>query len=411
PPPPAGHKDRHGGLTDLLSPIDFGLGLNRDSNDPLFSPQFAHHEDAASLAEDATRKYIREITEEITQEELDLLMGKGPTLAIVIDTTNSMGPIIASVRNTAIELVNGRLGTEDEPSQYVLGQINDPVTPAPFVTSDPDEFKTAIGALTTSAPGVDCPALAMDGVLKALGPADPGGELFAITDATAKDSARRDEVSALARSKNIRVHWILFGSCSPIDPGYIQIANETGGQLFFLTPQQVDQASRLPGLLVGTNSVRLLSVRDSVASDSKVYDVPVDSTMADVTFSVDTPSMEVRRPTGEVVQATDADATVLQLTGGRVVKISGPAVGLWTVTIGVSPVYRLAVSGTSELDLSRFRFVQPGGRDGHDGLFPIPGEPVAGATGSADAVLTDGFSTAQFELRRPDGSHIENLTL
>ena len=77
-------------------------------------------------------------------------------------------------------------------------------------------------------------------------------------------------VSALAQSKRIRVYFMLFGSCSPIDPGYIQIANETGGQVFFLTPRRWTQACEAPRLLVGTNSVTLLSVRDSVASGSKL---------------------------------------------------------------------------------------------------------------------------------------------
>jgi hypothetical protein len=291
--------------------------------------------------------------------------------------------------------VDDRLGTDEEPSQYVLGQINDPVTPPPVVTANPDDFKAAIAALTTSPPGVDCPELAMEGMLNALGPADPGGQLFVWTDATAKDSFLRGTVSALARSKNIRITLVLFGSCSPIDPGYIQIANETGGQLFSLTLQQVGQASNLPGLLVGTNSVNVLSVRDSVASGSKNYVVPVDSTMTDVTFSADTAAMEVRRPNSDLVAPGDPDATILALTGGKVVKIASPAVGLWTVTIGVSTTYRLQVSGSSNLSMSQFRFVQPGGRDGHDGLFPIPGLPVGGATGSADAVLTGTFMDAQ----------------
>src|SRR5262249_35772611 len=152
-----------------------------------------------------------------------------------------------------------RLGTEEEPSQYVLGQINDPTTPSPVVTADVDEFKSAIAALTTSEPGVDCPELAMAGMLAALGSADPGGQLFVFTDASAKDSAPAGSVSALARSKRTQVILVLFGSCSPIDPGYIQIANETGGHVFFLTPQEVDQASSLPGLLVGTKSVTLFA--------------------------------------------------------------------------------------------------------------------------------------------------------
>ena len=348
-----GHKDRHGGPFDSLSIVDFGLGLNRDSTDVLFSPQFTHHEQAATLAGEATKKYIHEIAGQITRQQLGLLLGKGPTLGLVIDTTNSMGPIIAAVRTAATQLVDDRLGTAEEPSQYMLGQINDPITPPPVVTSNPDDFKSAIAALTTSPPGLDCPELAMAGMLAALGPADPGGQLFVWTDASAKDSTRSGTVSALARSKQTRINFVLFGSCSPIDPAYTQIANETGGQLFFLTRQQVDAASNLPRLLVGTNAVNLLSVRDSVVSGSKTYAVPVDSTVSGVTFSADTPSMQVQRPNGDFVQASDPDATALELTGGRVLKMSSPPVGVWTVTIGVSSTFRLEVSGSSSLDMSR----------------------------------------------------------
>ena len=134
-----GHKDRHGGPFDTLSPIDFGLGLNRDSNDLAFSPQFAQHENAAALAGEASKRYIREVNGQLTQQQVALLLGKGPTLGIVIDTTNSMGSILSAVRDAATQLVNASVGTANEPSQYVLGQINDPVTPPPTVTADVDQ--------------------------------------------------------------------------------------------------------------------------------------------------------------------------------------------------------------------------------------------------------------------------------
>src|SRR6266566_5473523 len=324
---PSGHKDRHGGPFDSLSSQDFGAGLNRDSNSTAFSPQSALHETAASLASAATAKYVQEVADQLTPQQVGLLLGKGPTLGLVIDTTNSMGPIIAAVRDAATQLVNDRLGTADEPSQYV------------------------------------------------------------------------------------HVNFVLFGSCSPIDPGYIRIANETGGQLFFLTTAEVDAAAGLPRLLVGASSAAVVSVRDVVASGSKDYAVPVDSAMTEVTFSADTSSMQVRRPTGELVQPGDADATILDLSGGRVVKIASPLVGSWTVTIGTSPAFRLEVFGTSGLDLARFRFIQAGGRDGHDGLFAIPGLPLAAGAATADAVLTGAFGTAGFELRRPDGTQLQDLSL
>jgi len=418
-----GHKDRHGGLADTLSPIDFGLGLNRDSNNPEFSPEALRHELSANLAEQATRKYIHEILDQLTPRQIALLLGKGPTLGIVIDTTNSMGPEIAGVRDAATQLVNASLGTSGEPSQYVLGRILDPETPAPLVTSDADAFKAAIAALTTRPQGLDCPELAMAGTLSALGAMDEDGQLFVWTDASAKDAAQAGTVSALARSKHIPVTFSLTGSCSPIDPAYIRIANETGGQVFVLTEAEVGAAAALPSLVVGATSVSLLSVRDVVASGSKDYAVPVDSTLADVTFSADTDAMTVRRPDNQLVQAGDADATVVQLASGTtvavgavtsgttLVKITGPAAGTWTVTISVSPAYRLDVRGSSTLALSGFRFVQAGGRDGHEGVVPIAGLPGGGTAAIADTLLTAGFSTAQFDLRRPDGSHLQDLSL
>jgi hypothetical protein len=419
-----GHKDRHGGLTDLLSPIDFGLGLNRDSNNFEFSPQAPNHELAANLAQQATKKYILEITDQLTPKEVALLLGKSRTLGFVIDTTNSMGPEIASVQNRALQLLDARLGTPNEPSRYVLGQILDPETPAPFVTTDPDEFKAALAALTPRPHAVDCPELAMAGTLSALGAMEDGGELFVWTDASAKDAALAGAVSAIAVSKHIDVDFMLSGSCSPIDPAYVRVANETGGRVFVVTEAEVDAAgAALPALARGATSVSLLSVRDTVASGSKVYDVPIDSTLTEVTFSADTDAVEVRRPDAQLVQAGDPDATVVHLASGTtialgavtsgttVVHVTSPVAGTWTVTIGVSATYRLSVSGSSLLDLTRFRFVQDGGRDGHESVVPIPGLPIGGAVATAETLLTGAFSSPQFDLRRPDGTHLQNVTL
>jgi von Willebrand factor A domain-containing protein 7 len=421
-----GHKDRHGGLTDKLSAIDFGLGLNRDSNNPEFSPEALKHELAANLAQQATKKYINEILDQLTPKQVALLLGRSRTFGIVIDTTNSMGPEIASVKNRATQLVDARVGTSSEPSRYVLGQILDPETPAPLVTTDADAFKAAIAALTPRPQAVDCPELAMAGTMSALGAMEEGGELFVWTDASAKDAALAGAVSALAQSKHIDVIYMLSGSCSPIDPAYVRVANESGGRVFVVTEAQVDAAgAALPALARGATSVDLLSVRDAVASGSKDYAVPIDSTLTEVTFSADTDAMEVRRPppNAQLVQAGDPDATVVQLAGGTqiatsaftsgttVVHVTSPAAGTWTVTIGVSATYRLAVSGSSTLDLTRFRFVQDGGRDGHESVVPIPGLPVGGTAATAETLLTGVFSSPQFDLRRPDGTHLQDVTL
>jgi len=82
-----------------------------------------------------------------------------------IDTTSGMsdsgmGDILEAVKNQAIAIVNERLGTAEEPSQYVLAPFNDPDVPAPTVTCDADEFKNAISSLSAHGGG-DCPELAV----------------------------------------------------------------------------------------------------------------------------------------------------------------------------------------------------------------------------------------------------------
>lgn len=58
---------------------------------------------------------------------LKKLYGIGPTLAFVIDTTGSMGGVIASVRSNAISIFNNRRGSVDAHGLYVLSQIQDPM--------------------------------------------------------------------------------------------------------------------------------------------------------------------------------------------------------------------------------------------------------------------------------------------
>jgi hypothetical protein len=74
----------------------------------------------------------------------------------------------------------------------------------------------------------------MTGMYNGLSLADPGGDLFMYTDAGAKDAGLAGAVISLAKSKDIKIYPILFGSCSPLTPGFLQAAAETGGQVFFL---------------------------------------------------------------------------------------------------------------------------------------------------------------------------------
>jgi von Willebrand factor A domain-containing protein 7 len=149
--PPAGvAKCRHGGPFDR-SPGSGGI--NKDFRLSTLSPHSTFHDAAARAALLATDQFIRDIKEQITTPQLRMLLGAGPVLGMAIDTTGSMGSIIDGVKSRAISIVNARLGTDEEPSSYVLSPFNDPHTGPLTVTDNPDEFKAAIGRLSADGGG------------------------------------------------------------------------------------------------------------------------------------------------------------------------------------------------------------------------------------------------------------------
>jgi subtilisin-like proprotein convertase family protein len=417
-PKPHAFKCSHGGRMDSSSRGAYGAGLNKDTRACPLSPHWQLHEQAVAAAKEATRLYIRRIKEAVGVERAKLLFGVGPTLAFAVDTTGSMGSVIAQVRQQSIQIVDSRLGTDEEPSKYVLVPFNDPEVGPVVETTDADEFKNALAALTASGGG-DCPEPSMSGTLQALNATDAGGNLLIFTDATASDTEMSANVSALAQSKNVQVSPLLFGSCSPIDPAYVRLAKESGGQLFLLARAEAGSVTRLADFNVRSNLVNLLSVSDSPAALPRSYTVPVDSTLSRITFSVSGgPGVVVTRPDGTTLLPGDPGVSVVQLGFGAIYSVTAPAPGEWAVRLnnfnatGLLDDYTISVSGESDLSFDSFRFIESGGRPGHEGYFPIKGFPVAGQPAAVEARLTHGpAASAQFELRAPGGALLHSLTV
>ena len=195
---PNSSKCSHGG------PLDFSVlsgGINKDSSLCTRAPHFFLHFQAAAVAKEATKQYLRSIKDAVTAKQIKLLLGVGPSLTISMDTTGSMGSIINGVKQQAIQIVNSRLGTDEEPSQYVLAPFNDPFIGPLTVTDDADTFKAAISSLFASGGG-DCPELAMGGLLQGLSASDEGGVLFMFTDASISNTAVMTSTTSDPNSTN-----------------------------------------------------------------------------------------------------------------------------------------------------------------------------------------------------------------
>jgi von Willebrand factor A domain-containing protein 7 len=411
---PAGQgKCRHGGPFDLSPNILLGGGINKDSFDLDFSPNGLYHFVAADAATQATVQFLNQIKNDpaVTSKQLKLLFGVGGTLTISIDTTGSMGDIIDAVKQQAIQIVDSRIGTPNEPSKYVLAPFNDPTTGPVTVTDDPDVFKSAISALFASGGG-DCPELSMTGMLQGLAASDDGGDLFMFTDASSKDASLAGNVSALATSKNIQIYPMVFGSCSPLDPAYIRVASDSGGQLFFLQRFEGGAVTQLADLVVRPNSVNLSSFADTLAGTPKTFGVPINAGITTSTISISgTTAATVVRSDGSTVKASDPGTTIINLSTGVIFSSANPIPGIWNVTVNGSGNVSLIASGESDIQFPLFRFVSPGGRPGHEGVYPIDGFPIAGQTATVEAKL-DGVSNApQFQLQTQAGSILQSFAL
>lgn len=452
-------KCRHGG------PLDFGAGeggISKDFSSQSWSPHFYDHLRAARLARLGTAQFIRDIKARVTDAQMRKLFGLGPTLAMAIDTTGSMGGIIQSVKEQVTQLVDGRIGTPEEPSEYVLVPFNDPEVGPVTTTDDPEEFKQAVDQLSAWEGG-DCPEVSMAALSMAVQLSPEGSEVFLFTDADAKDADLRYETMLRAQSKDIHISPMIFGGCDSAvaskasgdkqpstssakdekDPGQVQsaptakgvttaatvadstyqtVAAGTGGRMLEADRGSVADVMKLVDSATRVDASALLNTGVTLADTPTVLTVPVDSTMRKVDFSVNGPRGEtqtttVTRPNGSVVTPDDEGVESIPLGGTSVpatyLVVDRPVAGEWKLTIEGTGKASVRVSADSDLDLDTFEFISPDAVDpeprrDHPG--PVSQDPPPGPV-AVHARLTADVRSAEFEFRDADGTVRGTFTL
>jgi hypothetical protein len=411
--PPAG-KCRHG------IPIACSAGLNKDE------PGRPNYQAAYDLALTQTQHYINDLIlndSSITNngKAVRALMGITQTLGMVVDTTGSMGDVIGSVQSRINGIVNGVVGTPDEPDQYLLEPFNDPFWGPPTVTGDAPTFLAQVNALFASGGG-DCPEFSMSGMLQALNAVDPQSTLYLFTDASAKDSSLFPSVITTASQKNVTIKYGLFGSCSPIDPAFIATAQATGGQVFFLN--RFFETSSLFDLVaseIGPAQVTIAHQSGQLVTGARDVPFPVDSAMSSLTVTVSVDflsSVTLTRPDGTIVSPGDADASVTNLSVGAIYVIHPAQTGNWDLQIQGSGAYSADIKGktTRDLlspfpDLHNFNFVTLTGRVAHEGYFNIQGQPVVSDPQIVVANLDGTVSNVSFNFVSDSGDVLQPAAL
>src|SRR5437762_9773745 len=217
--------------------------------------------------------------------------------------------------------------------------------------------------------------------------------------------------SSTNRSRN-------FGpkACGPADPAYIRTANETGGIPMFLQRSEAAKAFHLVRESTRNNVATVFWATGALDGKTQTIEIPVDSVTERITFtfSMDTKGskLTLTEPSGATITEGSAGAEVTELNCGRIMTVSSPEVGNWRAEIAGTGRFWMEAEAQSDIHFVSVEFVKEGGRPGHDGLFRIQGQPVAGRPATLEVLLSaTATKTTDFRLVTERGETIQKLQM
>lgn len=205
-------------------------------------------------------------------------------------------------------------------------------------------------------------------------------------------------------------------ACGPADPSYIHTANETGGIPMFLQRSEAAKAFHLVRESTRNNVATVFWATDVLDGKTQTIEIPVDSVTKRITFtfSVDTKGnkLTLTGPSGATIKEGSANAEITELNCGRIVTVSSPEAGSWRAEIAGSGRFWMEAQAQSDIYFVSLEFVKEGGRPGHEGLFRIQGQPVAGRPATLQTSLSAvAAKTTEFQLVTERGETIQKLPM
>jgi len=144
--------------------------------------------------------------------------------------------------------------------------------------------------------------------------------------------------------------------------------------------------------------------------------IPVDSVTKRITFALsgDTKGSKFKltQPSGGAVTEGSADTEITELNCGRILTVSSPEAGEWRAEITGTGRFWMEVQAQSDIYFVGVEFVERGGRPGHEGLFRIQGQPVAGTSATLQvSVSARATKSTEFYLVTEQGEAIQKLQM
>jgi hypothetical protein len=172
---------------------------------------------------------------------------------------------------------------------------------------------------------------------------------------------------------------------------YAKLARATGGDQLYLDPN-TDLSAYLVGQVLDAVIWKQIGTLDGAGE----AEIPVDSSVRKLGLSIlgssgrgDAPfTLTALGPGGRRVEGEGEGVHATLTKNGAIYAIDSPAPGVWKLRFEGKGSYQLAAKSESKVTWNRVRFVERGGRPGHEGWFPLSGRLRVGAEQTFEAGIT-----------------------
>lgn len=150
----------------------------------------------------------------------------------------------------------------------------------------------------------------------------------------------------------------------------------------------------------------------TLSTGSREFSFPVDSTVQSLMVSVTLQclqSITVRRPSNTEVRSGEPDVDDNLFRSGKILIAGKPEAGSWRVRIAGMGMFFIVAQAKSAISLDDVEFVEPGGRPGHEGLFPVKGPMHLGEQRMLSVRIRAPHGEPAFRLVNSAGEALEPL--
>jgi hypothetical protein len=184
----------------------------------------------------------------------------------------------------------------------------------------------------------------------------------------------------------------------------------------FLQRSEAAKAFQLVRESTRNNVATVFWATGTIDGKPQTIKIPVDSVTQRITFtfSMDTKGNELKltQPSGRSITEGSASTEVTELNCGRILTVSSPEAGEWNGEITGAGRYWVEARAQSDIYFVGVEFVKKGGRPGHEGLFRIEGQPVAGTLATLRASLSaSATKTTEFYVVNERGQTVRKLQM